>query len=1472
MRRRAGRVLLVLALGTLPILIALVTVLIRTGSGRALLARVVAAELGRTLRGQFEIGAIHGSFIRDLTLERVTVRDTSGALLASLPRAEIRFGFQSLLVGRVVLSKVTLDHPTIHITKHPSGRLNFQEVLKLGEGPPGTGPSPLIEFRNLSVDDGALRISLPWSPPNDARTQAEREAALTADRAQPGRVIEESPEGLQRIISLDPLTVRFRRVLISSPDHQPLTFDIDSIATRVSDPAVTVTSGVIRGWTHEDSLALSITRATLPNTLVRGGGVVTWPHGPLQYDLALAAPRIDLDDLRWVSPDFPSLSGRSLVGLQSASDSLTAYTLRDLRLSGAAGSAEGRVTLLTNQARGLGVRGMQLTLTDLDLEAVRPYLDTLPFQGSVSGTLAGGGYFDSMMVDLDWMFREGRLEDHPLNHIALNGHLVLNGPQGLEFRHTELREADVDLRSARLLIPAVILEGRMQGSGTLNGPLQLISFEGTAQHEDGDRPVSVASGAVTFDSRGKTLGLASDLTFDPLDFDGIRRAFPSLKSRGRLSGRVHTSGFLDRLAIDADLHGELGSFHARGRGTLLPPRWGADDMAIDFRDLDLEALRGEDPHTRLQGSLRATGVIDTLVAPKGRLTVELGPGWVRELAFDTAWTIVSMADSLIQLDTLDMTWMAGGLGGAGTLGWSSGHDGGMQFNARLDSLGVLDSFALVMSGLPRDTTAGSRRLSGRGDGALRLGGSLDSLSARMEAEVRDASWQQARTAVLDGRLEWSGGRRPRLAASVASDSVSAGHWVARNAGFEVEGYADSLDWRTSLGLGDAVVLRGGGYWWRREDARLYHLDSLTVNLPNHRWHLTHPTSVLVADTAFSVEPVTLDADDGSGAIGVGGTVPRRRAGDFAIHVLGLPLQDLYLLGQRDTTGVSGRVGVDLAVGGSFDAPTFTGTASLADARFEDFNAPFIQGVVNYADRSLEANLLVWRTGQPVLRVQGQLPVDLALKSVPERRLKAPLLIRGTADSTDLGVIEAFTPTVRGVRGVLNAALELGGTWDAPRLSGYLSLSDAALTLPALGARYTGISGRARLSGDSIQLDTLRLNSGQGTMRVTGGLRLEELTRPVLDLRFRASQFYAVNIRNLLSLEASGDLALRGPFIGATLTGDLTANTGALHFADLITKRIVDLEATPDSELIDQSQIRRQRLGVGISNKFLEALIIQDLRLSMGESFWLRSNEANIQLDGSLTVNKVRQNYRLYGTLTALRGNYALKVGFVTRNFTVERGDVRYFGTPDLNADLDIEARHTVRTVPDNEEIPVIATVSGTLLAPKLTLTSDQHPPLSETELVSYLMFGQPSFGLASGNSAQGANQLAAVNSAVSYLSSALSNEIQRTLTTDLGVPIDYIEIKPGQLSPSQTNQTGVASVAQVAAGWQIGRKWFVAVNADVCTNRTQLYPNAEYRISKEFRLKATVEPSLYCTDINPSLQSNVNRYQVGFDVLWQREW
>jgi hypothetical protein len=303
-------------------------------------------------------------------------------------------------------------------------------------------------------------------------------------------------------------------------------------------------------------------------------------------------------------------------------------------------------------------------------------------------------------------------------------------------------------------------------------------------------------------------------------------------------------------------------------------------------------------------------------------------------------------------------------------------------------------------------------------------------------------------------------------------------------------------------------------------------------------------------------------------------------------------------------------------------------------------------------------------------------------------------------------------------------------------------------------------------------------------------------------------------------------------------------------------------------------VRKQKLGDdAFKNLFLESLMMDNVALQMGESFWLRSSEANIQLGGTMTVNKSKSGYRLDGTLNALRGNYTLRIGFVTRDFVVERGTVRYFGTPDLNADLDIQATHIVRPVEGpKEEIPVIAKITGTLLAPKLALESPVRPPLSETELISYLMFGRPSFSLSSTGGAGGFDQTTALQTAVAYLSSALSSELQRTLITDLGVPLDYIEIRPG------TSSGGVlgtqSQVAQLAAGWQIGRKWFLKLNADLCTNQTQFYPDAEFRVSNEFTLKTSIEPTQSCSYSRGFGGTGLTsvKYQVGFDLLWNREY
>ena len=1456
MRRRLARFLFVFVLGMLAMVLGVVTSMTLTPPGRALLARTVSRVLDRIVLGQVDVGAISGSFLYDLVLQDLVVRDTSGTLLADIPRVRVGYRLPNLLAGQVVLSSVQLERPVIQLIKHRNGRMNYEEVLQLGKGAPG-GKSPLVDFHNVRMNGGTLHIALPWNPDRALVTQAQKDSALQAERARPGRTIVESPEGLRRVILLSDLTTRLARLRIATPDRLPFTIDLDSLATRINDPAVAVRDAAGRIVIRGDSAIFSLSRGALPNTRFSGGGAVTWPRDTILYDFQVISPEVSLEDLRWVSPDFPSMQGSGILTARSVSGTRNEYDIRDLRLAAGRQEVSGELVAITDRRRGLGVRDMRLRLRDLDLDAVRPYLDTLPFYGTLSGSVSGSGFLDDLDVRLDWAFTDARVPGNPVTTIAGEGRVGARGEEGLVFTGFEVRSSDVDLRTVRLIAPAVILEGRLAATGRLDGPLKDVTFDGSARHRDGNRPASVAIGQVHLDTRLDTLGLATDLALDPLSFEGIRRAFPTLRSRGELRGRFRSEGTLARLAVDADLSGEIGNIRARGFATLLPPYWGAENLLLRFSRVDLGALTGREFTSSLNGELGVTGSIDTLRAPEGEMELALSRSRLREWVIDSVFARGASRDSILRMDTAYAEWQGARAAGGGTLGWAAPHRGEMAFTLVADSLVGFDSLLLAMTEQRRDTSSDLVPLGGAARGSVRLSGSLDTLDATGDLTVGNLAFQQYRSPRVAGTFTWTGGRRPQVTASVEADSVTAGEWVFSRNGLSVAGYLDSLAWGVGTTAGSLARVDAAGSWRVRDSVHQVWFDSLQARLPTHRYRLLEPATLTLA-SAPTVSPVAVQALDGSGIVRVGGSLPSETAGAMTLEVLGLELSDLYALLQRDTTGVHGDLGLSMDIGGTSREPTFRGTVRLGEGRFGDFKSPFVLGVLNYAQRRLDANLNLWRTGENILEVEAHLPLDLGLSGVEQRRVGGPLQVRADADSVDLGILEALTPAFRRVRGRLAVDAEVDGTWEQPRLSGSIAVRNGAMAVPGLGVQFGSVEGRAVLQGDSLLLRGVRITSGGGELAIGGAVRLERLSRPLFDLNLQANQFLAIDVRNFLTLTGTGSLSLRGPLLGSTLSGNLTANRGVLYFADLVNKRVIDLDDPTIADLVDSTMFQEEDLRTRFQNRFLDSLRVEDLRIAIGSDMWLRSAEANIQLDGEVRVSKAGREYQPIGTLQAPRGNYTLKIGPVSRDFTVTHGEVRYIGT--LDAQLDIEARHTVRAV-RGDEIPVIAIIQGTLYAPKLRLESTLRPPISETDLVSYLITGYP------------ANEAAfdAAN-AVEIFSSTLSSELERALIQDLGVPVDLIEIRPGVASGS-----GVSSATQLAAGWQLGRKTFVTFNVGFCPDLSQLSTRnlgagLEFRFSKEWRLQSAFEPTIErCGTAVIPIDSRY-RYQIGVDLLWEREY
>lgn len=1486
--RTLARLLFVGVFAVVAAALGTVTALVTVPMGKDLLARVVTDESNRLVRGSVAIGRIRGDFLTGLTLDAVVVRDTAGVLLADIPRLELTFKLADLLATRFQFASVRALRPRLQVVKHRDGRMNYQEILRLGEGPPGAGPGTHFVMDHLEVEEGEITLWIPWNPDGRLRTARQRDSALVAERLKPGRRIEAGQRPADSLMSVRTIALaagRFQSVRVATPDRLPFAMRIDSVAAQLSDPGVTITSLAGQITQGADSLLFDLDRLTLPQTAASGSGRIDWPRDTILYDFSLDVPAMDLVDLRWISPDFPALAGRGRVTAKSVAGSRTEYDLRDLLLADRTSRVAGRMVAILDVYRGLGFRDLDLALTSFDLDDIRPYLDTLPLVGRLTGPLHATGFFDRMKVAADWLFADAAVDSGAVNRVAFEGDVTLGGENGMRFHGLRLLSSDFDLRTIRRITPAVALNGRLALSGTLEGPWRNVVFDGRATHRDGARPASSLAGRARLDTRGAVLALDADLRVDSLSFDGIRPSFPTTTMQGRLAGTLVMAGRLDSLQVDADLSGAVGRYRIEGLTVLMPPRWEARNLRVRFSDADLTALGGRGPETRLAGRMVVSGRLDSLVPPEADVDLTMTAGRVREFNFDSARARFRIAGGLMTVDTAVVRWVAGEAAASGTLGWNSPAEGTLRLSAYALTLAPFDSLAAGILALQRADLTESELMSGRARVNATLAGSLDAWHLAGEAQVDSAAWLTSRIRVGTIGFEVDGGRERTLtlATTVVADSIAQGQFRLADVRARVAGRPGELDWQGTVAVGAGARVRAQGAWSGTADTlRALRIDSLEVDLHSRTWTLDRPAtftldSVMIADT------VTFATSDGSGQIQLAGSLPGRSPGQAEIHALGISLRDLYTLAQRDTTGVAGLVALDARIGGTRALPTFRGSATITGPVVGDVKAPLIRTVFDYDDRLLRTNLSFWRTGRPVLDVDAALPLDLAMTTtVSQRQLPGPLVIRGKADSVDLGVVEALTSNLRGVVGNLAVDALVEGTWEAPRLGGFIEVTDGAAYLPALRVGYGPFNARIRLSGDSIVADGVELRSGEGVATISGGIRLEQLTRPVLGLEVAAAEIPIIDVPDFLTLHGTGNVSLTGPLERPVLTGDARATSSVLYFADLFSKDIVNLEDPANADLVDTTALRTQDLRAQFQSRFLDSLTIRDLRFRVGQDVWLRSSEANVQLEGQVTVNKERRRagrseFRMSGQLSTPRGSYTLTLVAVKRTFSVEQGSVQYFNTPDLNAALDLSARYVVRTVTGTgtDEYPIIARITGTLLVPRVRLESEPgRQQLPERDLVSLLVFGTTSNSLlASSGGYLGEGFLTAL------AASAFSSEVERRLISSPDSPLDLIEFKPGFLQGNTAFSTG-GTVTALSLGRQLSNRLFVILNLGGCFAQgsaavfSQQYLGAslEYRLDPTLKLQVAAEPVQSCLSEVASSLVRPSRYQFGADLKWDREY
>lgn len=1398
-----------------------------TRPGRELVIHTATEAANRHLRGTLTIGGVGGGFLRDLVVRDVALVGADGDSLFAAAEVAVGYNLRDLLGRRIVLGHLRLRGARVSLLQHPDGSFNVDEIFPGGDG---GGRPPLIAFRNVRVDDASVAI-----------TTVER---LTEGSARRARRISD-------------LRARLPYARLASPDpkERGIVLQIASLSARLDDPALAVVDAEGRATVWGDSVRLELSRVRLPRTEARLQGTLRWPGDTLLMDLRANARDFATDDLLGLAPDLPpGLEGRGVLALRSEGGDALAVILEDADLEAlpGGGRVRGRLGMVFGPGEDWRQVGTALQLENFDLERVRHLVDTLPVAGRLSGRVAADGPRRRFRLALDVGFRDSLVGGWPESRIRGDGEVSLGVPGDFVFHRYRVDAADLALGTVRRLIPAIELEGRLRGVGELSGPWLSVEYRGVLEHDDPPRPASRVAGTLRVDATGSTVGVWASLELDSLRFAGLERTFPFLRGAGSAAGHVALEGYLDALSLDAVLRNAGGEVRLRGVLGFTEQGREVRALAVEARDMNLATWHAGLPASRVsgRGEVRARQAIDRAVV--WGASIALGPSVLRGTVIDSAVARVAVDGGRVVIDTASVVGRRVSVAAAGVLGLDDEGQGSLRFAFQTDSIGALDRWLHPLLGGGADSLAstGTVGLAGQVIGTLRA----YALNARYEIDgVRRGALAVGRGT---GTLTWVSASRA-LQLEGRWDSLEVAGLSLRGGEVRLQGFADSLMWQGRSGIERGGSWVGAGRWSAGPNGFDLAVDSLVLVLAGARW-VFEPGLVGVSDSAIVTHGLIARQEGRPGAVELRGRFPFAGPANLTGRVVALPLADLWLLLGREYRDVSGELNGTLRIGGTAGAPIIEAAVAVEEAMIGGvLAAPRTTAVLRYSERQLLGEVDVRRGGVSVLEASVSLPVDLAFARVPRRLLPGALRVRAVADSVDFALLSAVTPYVRRAVGVLDADFGIGGTWEDPEFSGRLALRGAGADLPALGVRHEGIDGTFVLAGDELRVERLRLRSGRGAAEVTGVVRFEQLSRPLLDLRIRGNEFRVMDVRDFLTLTASGELELRGALFGATLSGRATANRGVLYFADLVTKDVVNLEDTLLLGLVDTVLLRQERLGAEFENRFLDALRIAGLEVQIGDDMWLRSAEANIQLRGAVQVEKEGNRYRLNGTLETPRGTYRLEVGPVTREFRVTRGLVRYAGTPDLNADLDIDAEHVVRSR-RAEDVTVYVHIGGTLYAPRLRLTSSVNPPLSETEIISYLMFGADQVGT---------REAVLTSQWVSQqLLGVLSGELEATVISNVGVPLDYLQIRPA------THGGGLGGTA-IDIGKQFhvfGTTAFLTATPLLCPREgagaLDIGASLDFQLSRRWLLAASVHPYRRCETF--ASESTI-RYQFGLDFFWE---
>jgi translocation and assembly module TamB len=859
--------------------------------------------------------------------------------------------------------------------------------------------------------------------------------------------------------------------------------------------------------------------------------------------------------------------------------------------------------------------------------------------------------------------------------------------------------------------------------------------------------------------------------FDPEKSKGTWFAdLGGFEVEGRYISEIHSQGSYNNGSLDGelDLKGEFGEINATVsiEDVLKRQRYRAsvETHHLNAAPLAIQSELESDLNVQLQ--FEGQGL--TLEEISGTLELDLAPSVMRGIEIDSMFSRIRLSEGNATLDTLVIATKIAEISVSGVISLDGEFDA--RFNSRLIDPEQLNRYLDI----------GELNADGRLGGTIK--GSFDSLSCTVDYNLTDIEYDSD---AIDSS-------RGHISVILKDNEIVEGEISAVVNSTTVGDFAIgsiNLDGRL-IGQSMDIDIRGtiDSNITAHVEATIIADSVIRIELPmidahyfgHHLIGGSPDMAVVIDEDSYLFQNFKITGVDESPRVELAleGLVSLTGEEDIRLSLSGLTLDNLNsIFGPKMDIG--GVLSLDAGITGTAGSPEISGEFRVIDGhlsnhRFDEFNCR-----VKY-----QSDSLAWHAGLQLsedheVTTSGYAPVSISLPDSVTVMTEVPMRADLKADSIPFGLFSIPIGHLRNTQGMISCDLHLENTLQDPLINGALRLDGGGFDIPRHGVSLRDIGAQVTADGERINLNYLRAEREDGHIELSGYVdvtdsliygkfRSGELSLTAEELYLLQHKQYDIKISSDIGVNAINDSirylgtvdVLRSSLylpaivdIGGNLTDD-----------DVTVPLLVTATSKTKAEIADslgvsnQSPVDADKSAPSIIDRLSGRLLIE-----MPRNTWIKGPDMRFELSGRVEAVQDGPDFRLYGTVNVVRGQYNI----LGRRLTINHGTVTFTGQEELNPDIDVECQYEIREKDQDRKILQMY-ITGNLDSLSLSFAID-NSEIEQDDAVSYLLFGTSMDELSSGQQS-GVQGIIAMDMASSLASAQLSRLAGDQLA------LDYIEI------------------------------------------------------------------------------------------------